>query len=147
VVGTDAKHFLLIYLLATGGGAKLKLVADWSGQSYRNISKAAQRWEAAKIITLEHGYARLRNPGVWSTILDIDSRGIVLLNWLRLYEACLKLIWSLAKAEAKSLPACGPVVTALLREAQEDVANSVEGQPLTPSETVQDFSNLISSLR
>ena len=144
-VGADAKHFILVYLLATGGGARLKSVAEWSGQTYRNIAKAAQRWEAAEILTLEHGYARLRNPGVWSTVLHVDPRGIVLLNWLRLYEACLKLLASLVKAEAKSLPPDGPVVTALFREAQDAVAASVEGQPFTPSETVRDFAQLISS--
>ncbi len=146
-VGADAKHFILVYLFATGGGAKLKSVADWSGQTYQNIAKVAHRWEAAKILTLEHGYARLRNPTIWSTILDIDARGIVLVNWLRLYDACLELLRSLAKAGDKSLPPDGLVVTALFREAQHAVAASVEGQPGVPPETAEDFNQLVSSFR
>ena len=145
-LGADAKHFILVYLLGTGGGARLRSIAQWSGQSYRNISKTAQRWEAAKILTLEHGHARLRNLAVWSTLLEIDTRDIVLLDWLRLYEACLKLLRSLAKAGARSLPADGPVVASLLREARTSVSASVEGQPLLPSETVRSFTRMLLGL-
>jgi predicted transcriptional regulator len=145
-VGNDAKHFILVYLLANRGGAKLRSVAQWSGHSYQNIAKVAQRWEAANILTLEHGYARLKNPVLWATALDLGHVSIVLLNWLRFYDACINLLRSLSNADAKGLPAEGPVVTGLIREAADEAAASVEVEPTTPSETVQDFTELVSGL-
>lgn len=146
-VGTDAKHFVLVYLLANRGGAKLRSVAEWSGQTYQNVAKVAKRWESANILTLEHGYARLKNPVLWATALDLGHARVVLLNWLRFYDACIKLLRSLSKADAKSLPADGPVVAGLIREATEEATASVEVEPSTPSETVQDFTELVSSSR
>ena len=144
-LGTDARHFLLVYLLANRGGAKLRSVAAWSGQSYRNISKVASRWEAAHIISIEHGYSRLRNPAPWRAILDLESVDIVLLNWLRIYNACIRLLRALGKAGAKSIPADGPVVTGLVREAAAEAAASVEGDVTASSETVQDLKSLLTS--
>ena len=146
VLGNDARHFILLYLLANRGGAKLRSVATWSGQSYRNIAKVAQRWVSANIITVDHGYARLKNPALWATVLELDTPDIVLLNWQRFYGACIKLLRSLGKAKARSIRADGPVVTALLREASEEAAASIEAEPSTPSETVQDFTRLLSNL-
>jgi len=146
-VGADAKHFILVYLLANRSGARLRSVADWSGQSYRNISKAAQRWASADILTLEHGYARLSNPAPWATALNVGRDRVVLLNWRRFYDACVTLLRSLSKAEAKSLPADGPVVAGLIREAADEASASLEVEPSTPSETVQGFRQLLSSLQ
>jgi hypothetical protein len=122
-------------------------VADWSGQSYRNISKAAQRWESADILTLDHGYARLKDPATWATALGLGHAPIVLLDWRRFFDACVRLLRSLRKAEAKSLPADGPVVASLIREAADAAAASIQVDPLTPSQTVQDLTRLLAHLR
>lgn len=145
-LGADAKHFLLVYLLANPGGAKLRSIAVWSGQSYRNISKAASRWEAADIISVEHGYSRLRNPAPWTAILELESAQILLLNWVRLYDASIQLLRALSKARAKSIPADGPVITALVRETAIEAEASVEGNASARSETVQDLKNLLASV-
>jgi len=144
-LGSDARHFLLVYLLANPGGAKLRSIAIWSGQSYRNISKVASRWEAAGIISIEHGYSRLRNPAPWTAILELESAKISLLNWVRLYDAAIGLLQALAKAEAKSIPADGPVVSALVRETATEAEASVEGDASARCETVQDLKNLLAS--
>jgi hypothetical protein len=145
VLGNDARHFILVYLLANRGGAKLRSIATWSGQSYRNISKVAQRWESANILTVEHGFARLKAPPLWEALLELDPPQIVLLNWQRFYDACIALLRALAKAEAKSIPANGAVVAGLLREAADEAAASVEIP--TDCETTRDFSLLLSNLR
>lgn len=145
VLGNDARHFILVYLLANHGGAKLRSVATWSGQSYRNISKVAQRWESADILTVEHGFARLKNPALWESLLDLKPPKIVLLNWQKFFDACVKLLRSLSKAQAKSIPADGPVVTGLLRETADEAAASIETP--TDCETVRDFGLLLSNLR
>jgi hypothetical protein len=144
VLGSDARHFVLVYLLATHGGARLRSIATWSGQSYRNIFRVAQRWESANVVALEHGFARLKDPSLWERLLELDSRQIVLLNWQRFYDACTKLLRSLAKAHAKSIPAGGPAVSGLLREAGDEAAASVE--TFVKSETTRNFRLLLSNL-
>jgi hypothetical protein len=146
LLGNDARHFILVYLLANHGSAKLRSVAAWSGQSYRNISKVAQRWEAAEVLTVEHGFARLKNTAVWESLLGLRPPKIVLLNWQRFYDACIKLLRSIEKASAKSLPADGPVITGLLREAIDEATASVESEPSAGSATVQDLKLLLSKL-
>jgi hypothetical protein len=142
-LGADARHFLLVYLLANPGGARLRSIATWSGQSYRNISKTAIRWEAAGIISIEHGYSRLTDPAPWTAILELESVPIVLLNWVRFYDACIQLLHGLAKARARSIPADGPVVTALLRETAAQAEASVEGGASARCQTVQDLKSLL----
>ncbi|MBS3820750.1 MAG: hypothetical protein GVY16_04220 [Planctomycetes bacterium] len=146
LLGNDARHFILMYLLANHGSAKLRSVAAWSGQSYRNISKVAQRWEAAEVLTVEHGFARLKNTAVWESLLGLRPPKIVLLNWQRFYDSCIKLLRSIEKASAKSLPADGPVVTGLIREATDEATASIESEPSADSATVQDLKLLLSKL-
>ncbi len=146
LLGNDARHFILVYLLANHGSAKLRSVAAWSGQSYRNISKVAQRWESADVLTVEHGFARLKNPAAWESLLGLRPPRIVLLNWQRFYDACIKLLRSLEKASAKSLPADGPVVAGLIREATDEATASIESEPSADSATVQNLKLLLSKL-
>jgi predicted transcriptional regulator len=146
LLGNDARHFILLYLLANHGSAKLRPIATWSGQSYRNISKVAQRWESADVISLEHGFARLKNPALWESLLALRPSKIVLVDWRRFYDACVMLLRSLNKARAKSLPADGPVVAGLLREASDEATASIESDSSTDSATIQDFRLLLSSL-
>ena len=144
VFGTDARHFLLVYLLVNRSGARLRSVAQWSGQTYQNVAKTAKRWEAANLITLDHGFARLKNPETWEAVLGLEqtpSQPIVLVNWPRFFDACVTLLRYLARANEKSLPADGPVVTGLIRQAIEDAAASVESA--TPSQTVRDFAAML----
>ena len=147
LLGTDARHFILVYLLANRGGAKLRSVATWSGQSYRNIAKVAQRWESANVLALDHGFARLKEPGVWESLLDIKPPRIVLLNWPRFYDAAVGLLRSIEKTRSKSLPPDGPVVSGLLREASAEAEASIETEPSTGSATIQDFRLLLTNLR
>ena len=146
LLGNDARHFILVYLLANHGSAKLRSVAAWSGQSYRNISKVAQRWESADVLSVEHGFARLKNTAAWESLLGLRPPRIVLLNWQRFYDTCIKLLRSLEKASAKSLPADGPVVAGLVREATDEATASIESEPSTDSATIGDLKLLLSKL-
>jgi hypothetical protein len=146
LLGNDARHFILTYLLANHGSAKLRSVAAWSGQSYRNISKVAQRWESADVLTVEHGFARLKNTAAWKSLLGLRPPEIVLINWQRLFNACLKLLRSLEKAIGKSLPADGAVVAGLVREAADEATASIESEPSTDSVTIGDLNLLLSEM-
>jgi len=143
VLGGDARHSILVYLLASRSGAKLRSIATWSGQSYRNIFRVAQRWESANVLALEHGFARLKDPPLWERLLELTPPQIVLLNWQRFYDACINLLRSLAKAHARSIPADGPAVSGLLREAGDEAAASVDTS--ADCETTRDFRLLLSN--
>ncbi|MFP4107135.1 MAG: hypothetical protein ACLFVU_13765, partial [Phycisphaerae bacterium] len=82
----------------------------------------------------------------WESLLNLRPPQIVLLNWQRFYDACIKLLRSLEKAIDKSLPADGPVITGLVREASEDATASIESEPSADSATIQDFKLLLSKL-
>jgi hypothetical protein len=146
LLGNDARHFILVYLLANHGSAKLRSVAEWYGQSYRNISKVAQRWESAGVLTVDHGFAHLEDPLLWESLLGLRTQKVVLLNWHRLYNACIRLLRALEKAQAKSLPADGPVISGLVREATEQLTASIESKPSTDSPTIQNLKLLLSNI-
>lgn len=147
LLGNDARHFIMVYLLANHGSAKLRSVATWSGQSYRNISKVAQRWESADVLAVEHGFARLKNTAVWESLLELRPPRIVLLNWQRFYDTCIKLLRAIEKARTKSLPADGPAVTGLVREAADEATASIESDPSAVSATIAGFQLLLSESR
>ncbi len=146
LLGNDARHFILVHLLSNHGHAKLRSVAAWSGQSYRNISKVARRWEAIDVLSVEHGFARLKNPAPWESLLALRPRRIVLVNWPRFFTACVSLLRALEKARGKSMPTDGPVVAALIRQAADEATASIESEPSNASTTIQDFRLLLSSL-
>jgi hypothetical protein len=145
ILGTDARHFLLVYLLANPAGARLRSVAAWSGQSYRNISKVASRWEASHNISIEHGYSRLLSPAPWKAILELESVPISLVDWAGLYGASIGLLRVLEKARIASIPVDGPVITALVREVASELDSSVQRGLSAPCQTVQDLKNLLAS--
>ena len=144
LLGSDARHFILVYLLSNPGGARLRSVSAWSGQSYRNISRVAQRWEAADVLRVAHGFASLKRPGLWRSLLQLDPPHVVLVNWKRFYDACVRLLRSLSKARAKSMVPSGPVVTGLVREAIDEAKGSVEAEPSRDCRTVREFVHLLS---
>ena len=144
-LGSDAKHFLLVYLLANPGGAKLRPIATWSGQSYRNIFNAASRWEVAHIVSIEHGYCRLKNPAPWEDILELESNQILLLDWARFYDTSIQLLQALNKAQAALIPADSPVIATILREAVVEIEANVLGNAPAPCQTALDLKNLLTN--
>jgi hypothetical protein len=140
--GGDARHLILLFLLANRSGAKLRRVADWSAQSYRNISKVAQRWEAAGVLTVDRGHARLRRPGLWAQVLELDSPEVVLPDWRRFYDVCIQLLRLLNKAQARSLRSEGPAVQSSLHEAATTVEHLAE-DTWPASQTLRDFARLL----
>jgi len=146
VLGADARHFILVYLLANPGGARLRTIAEWSGQSYRNISRVAARWESAGIITVDRGYANLKSPKRWTSILELKSPRIILINWVRLFDTVITLLRDLAKASARSIPPDGPVVAAILREAATATDTCIEGDALARSATVDDLQHILTNV-
>lgn len=143
LLGNDARHFLLVYLLANPGGAKLRAVANWSGHSYRNIAKVAQRWQAVQAVWLEHGFCRLKNVDQWRALLALQEDAIALVNWRRFFDVCIHLLRALAKAGRKALTLDSVVVAALVRDAADASAECREGDWSSDAPSLQHLRDLL----
>jgi hypothetical protein len=127
LLGQDVRHFLLVYLLANPHGGKLRDIGEWSGYAYRTLSDAVNRWEAADVATLETGYCRLNSPDIWRTLLHLRSSKIVLVNWLTVFDTCIRLLRDLSKARRKGLDDGSPVHKTLINEAEARLASASPG--------------------
>jgi len=119
LLGQDIRHFLLVYLLAFPSGGKLRDLKAWSGHSYRSLSDAADRWEAAEIVTIDTGYCRLIAQEPFRALLKVKSERVVLVNWLGVFEISIRLLRDLAKARGKGFDAGSTIHESLRQEAAE----------------------------
>ena len=137
LLGGDLRHALLVYLLAHPSGAKLKSVEGWSGYSYRSISNTATRWEAAGVLSIEHGYCRLIQREPWHVLLQHQAESIVIVDWAKLFEAFIRLLRALAKAKRKGLRADSPVIRSYCREVEGALASALtDSEHDTPTLTL-----------
>lgn len=117
LLGQDIRHFLLVYLLAFPHGGKLRDVQSWSGHAYRSLSDAADRWEAVGVVSLESGFCRLLAPEPFQALLKIRSERLVIVNWLSVFETCVRLLRDLSKARSKGFDESSSIQQTLQREA------------------------------
>ena len=129
LLGHDIRHFLLVYLLANPSGSKLKAIQSWSGYSYRSISETATRWEAAGVLSVDHGFCRLIHPEPWKALLRLEGAQPVIVDWFNLFDACIHLLRAVAKAQRKGLSLDSAVVTSFRRAAAEALSSSVRSEP------------------
>jgi hypothetical protein len=116
LLGSDVRQFLLLYLLANDRGGKLRTIRDWSCHTYRSVSQAATRWEAAGVVVVEHGFCYLTQPEPWRALLQHRSGCITIVDWFKVFDACIRLLRTLAQARRKGFSLENPVVSALRRE-------------------------------
>ncbi|HEX4792485.1 MAG TPA: hypothetical protein VH370_01770 [Humisphaera sp.] len=124
LLGHDIRHFLLVYLLANPHGARLREIQAWSGHAYRSLADAADRWQAADVVTLESGYCRLTAIEPFQQLLHIKSSKIVLVNWWTVFEIGIRLLRDLAKARQRGFDEQSAVTKSLKREAAEKLRES-----------------------
>ena len=127
LLGSDIRHFLLVYLLANPGGGRLKTVQRWSGYTYRSISETATRWEAARVLAIDHGFCRLSNPEPWRLLLPQGPEPAVIVDWFEAFDACVRLLRALAKADRKGLALDGSVIRSHCRQAGETLSSVILG--------------------
>jgi hypothetical protein len=89
LVGTDARHFLLTYLLSRPDGAKLQEIELFSGYSYRMLQSAAVRWNA---VSVDRGYCRLIDPKPWRELLRVGGRKFIPTPWVKVFESVVQLL-------------------------------------------------------
>lgn len=124
LLGSDIRHFLLVYLLGSPGGGRLRTVQQWASYTYRSVSETASRWESAHAATIDHGDCRLNDPNPWRELLRLGTTRPVVVDWFVLFDACIYLLRVLAKAARKGFPADSPVVTIYRRDARAKIRSS-----------------------
>jgi len=125
LLGSDLRHLLLVYLLASHGGERLRTIERWSGYSYRSLSETATRWQTAKVLDIDHGYCHLGSVQPWLALLRHKTQGAVIVDWLRVFDAYVHLLRALAKAGRKDLSLDSPVVDSYCRETDKALSSAV----------------------
>lgn len=133
LLGNDLRHFLLVFLLANPHGGKIRDIQSWSGHSYRGLAEAATSWQVINVATLDRGYCRLTTADPFCALLQINAKEAVLVNWLTIFEICIRLLRDLAKARRKGFDEASTVASGLTREAEKTITSSWQGFELAAS--------------
>ncbi len=143
IFGSDGRHFLLLYLLGNSRGAP-RAIQEWTGYSLRTITDTVARWEKARVVSVEHGVCRLLAPDAWDAILQQPSRRLILVDWFKAFDACIRLLRTLAKATRASLPPASPVITACHRETRDALSASLLNKPRAEATSLSKLQSLFS---
>jgi len=143
LLGADLRHALLVYLLGSPDGGKLKTLERWSRYSYRSISETAARWETAGVLTIDRGYCRLTNARPWEQLLRCRAGEATIVDWVAVFEACIRLLRALAKADRRGLGTSTPILSSFLREAQDALSSAVLGGERGRSSSASSLQELV----
>lgn len=124
ILGSDARHFLLLYLLCNPQGAPLEPVQEWTGYSSRTISDTVSRWVDAGIVSHKYGICRLLKPSAWEAILEGSYKQLSLVNWFGAFEASIQLLRALAKGRLVGLSDDSSVIFSHRKEAHRAILSS-----------------------
>lgn len=98
VLGNDCRSFLIVQLIGSPRGVRLRDVARATGYSYRSISEAASGWERAGVVRIQHGHCVLGDPTSWCRLLGCDAAEVTVIDWSAIYGAAVELLRTLAHA-------------------------------------------------
>ena len=134
-LGNDCRSFLIVQLIGSPRGVRLRDVANATGYSYRSISEAATGWERAGIVRIQHGHCVLVKPAPWSELLRCDAPQVVTIDWQAAYRATIELLRTLGKANTNRFAADHPLVISAIRIANDelDIAASGAERSHTPA--------------
>lgn len=127
VLGNDCRSFLIVQLIGSPRGVRLRDVAQSTSYAYRSVSEAATGWERASIVRIRHGHCLLLQPAPWCEILRCRPADVVTVDWTAAYAATLSLLGFLAKARANGFDDSHPLVAAAIREADAQLEATAPG--------------------
>lgn len=133
ILGCDCRSFLIVFLLASERGVRLRDVTRWTGYSYRSVSEAASGWERAGVVRIDHGHCVLTAPAPWSELLLCARQDIVIVDWPAAYQASIELLRTFAKAREGGLSAAHPLAVSAIDATR--TALSVAAGGTAPSRT------------
>jgi hypothetical protein len=124
ILGGNARHLLLIYLLAQPDGSLVRDVQAWTRYTYRNLAETIKQWEAAGALQTNHGFCRLRLTGVWRELLRVGDGRIRVVDWFVAFDAVVRLLRTLQQGGRRGLSPESTVIESSRREAEEVIRNA-----------------------
>lgn len=115
VLGHDCRAALLVELLGSPRGVRLRDVASVTGYAYRSVSETASGWHRAGLVRIRHGHCVLANPAPWCEILRCRTADLVTVDWPSAYRASIGLLRFLAKARGHGFGPAHPLVESEIR--------------------------------
>ncbi len=147
LLGNDARHVLLVYLLVRQDGARLKEIENYSKYTYRNLAETAAKWEAAGILHIDHGFCQLTVQAPWHSLLDDTLlekpltkntlQNAKLIPWFDVFEALISLLRSLEKAQSKGISPNSPAIDLLRNEAASVLVDCLRGNENESSSSIE----------
>lgn len=110
LLGNDGRSFLIVSLIGSPRGIRLRDVSNWTGYSYRSLAEAAAAWERAGVVRVQSGHCILLHPAPWHQLLGCEANEVVTVAWHAVYGATIKLLRTLLKAQEHDFPADHPLV-------------------------------------
>ncbi len=127
LLGNDCRSFLIVFLLGSERGLRLRELSKWTGYSYRAISEAATGWERAGVVHISHGHCVLAAPTPWSELLGCQRSEIVTIDWPAAYQAPIELLRTLAKAREQRFAAHHQLILSAIATTVTALTNAAAG--------------------
>lgn len=127
VLGHDCRAFLLVELLGSPRGVRLRDVAGVTGYAYRSVSGTASGWHRAGLVRIRHGQCVLANPAPWCEILRCRAVDIVTVDWSSAYRASIELLRLLTKARGHGFGPDHPLVDSAIRSTDATLEVAARG--------------------
>jgi len=125
VLGNDSRSFLIVQLIGSPRGVRLRDVAATTGYTYRSISDAASGWERADVVQIQHGHCVLRNPAPWCELLNCSAAEVISVDWHAAYQASVALLRTLTIARTHRFALDHPLVVSAIRETATALESTV----------------------
>lgn len=127
VLGNDCRSFLIVQLIGSPRGVRLRDVAQSTSYAYRSVSEAATGWERAGIVRIRHGHCLLLLPAPWCEILRCRPADVVTVDWTAAYAVALSLLGFLTNARTSGFDDTHPLVAAAIRDADTKLEATAPG--------------------
>jgi hypothetical protein len=127
LLGNDCRAFLVVQLLGSPRGVRLRDVARASGYTYRSVLEAASGWQRAGVVRLDRGHCVLADPAPWCALLRCDSAEIVTIDWRSAFAAAVDLLRTLESAREHAFDRDHALVVAACRAATEAFDRAAAG--------------------
>lgn len=127
VLGNGCGAFLLVTLLGSPRGARLRDVARATGYAYRSIADVATGWARAGLVRFERGFCTLLDPSPWTRILRCEPTQVVTVDWQAAYAAVIGLLRQLERARAAQLADGHPLVASAAATAESTLRDAAAG--------------------
>lgn len=118
ILGNDCRSFLIVQLIGSPRGVRLRDVAATTGYAYRSVSEAATGWERAGVVRIDRGHCTLVSPAPWCELLACKANQVVVVDWQTAFQSVVELLRTIARARAVGLEPEHVLLTAATESAR-----------------------------